>query len=93
MEGNGVSQMAVAAPAIEVVDDGMEEIKLEEKDMLKILLLRERVTSAQTLADLRKTESDVVLASVLSQFAENNTYEIKKFDMDKGIVYRVKRMA
>jgi hypothetical protein len=71
----------------------IEEVKLDEATALRMLFVRERVTAAEAVLSLRRTEADVVISNVLKQHAEDGTYEIRDIDLEKGVLRRSKKEA
>jgi hypothetical protein len=73
---------------VKAPESGPSEVPLDGSITQQIALASERVTSAQTLAQLRHTELQIVLAQVRSMYEENGKFDVIEIDASKGIVRR-----
>jgi hypothetical protein len=71
----------------EVIQSHQQE-PLTENEKLGLLLVHERLQSAQTLLQLRQTEQARAMEAVNRRLEENGKYEVVSVDAAKGVALR-----
>lgn len=69
-------------------EEGIEEVKLSETDLLRLSLLNEQLAHAQTLAQTREKNLRDGIAAVAMAHSRNNEFEIVGIDIGTGVVRR-----